>query len=51
MLDQLAQRDGRSHSPGSDKSPEDGLAEAGVGPPGQELEELFTKKNVGEQVE
>ena len=44
VLDQLAQRDGRSHRSGGDESSEDGLAEAGVGSPGEELEELCTKK-------
>ena len=51
MLDELAERDGRPHRPGGDESPQDGLAEAGVGPPGKELEELCIGKNRGERVE
>ena len=40
VLHQLAQRHRRSHRSGGDESSEDGLAEAGVGSPGKELEEL-----------
>jgi len=39
VLHELAERDGRSHRPGGDESSEDSLAEAGVGSPGEELEE------------
>lgn len=40
MLNQFAQRDWGALGPGSDESSEDGLAELGVGSPGEELEKL-----------
>jgi len=44
VLDDLAQRDGRSHRSGGDKSSQDGFAEAGSRSPREELEELHKEK-------
>lgn len=46
MSDELAQRNWRSVRAGGYQSPEDGLAESGVSPSGEELEELCEKGRV-----
>lgn len=43
VSDELAKRDGRSHGPGCDESPEDGLAEGRVRSPREELEKLHKR--------
>lgn len=46
VLNQLAQGHGRSHRSGGDESSKDSLSEAGVGSPGEELEELCKKTDL-----
>ena len=44
VLDELAERDGGSVDSRSDESSQDGLAEAAIGPSGEELEELYRQR-------